>query len=117
MNYQDFGLKIKFLNIKNLISNIKMDQNSGLKAPKKLACLLVKKCSNNGQELGNFKLITLYATAMNSSRIHHILVTETRNRKPNNRGIHDRNRNFKNRARILISGHIKVLRFLLLYFR
>ena len=37
-----------------------MDQNSGLKAPKKLACLLVKKCGNNGQELGNFKLITLY---------------------------------------------------------
>ena len=60
MNYQDFGLKIKFLNIKNLISNIKMDQNSGLKAPKKLACLLVKKCGNNGLELGNIKLITLY---------------------------------------------------------
>ena len=37
-----------------------MDQNSGLKAPKKLACLLVKKCGNNGLELGNFKLITLY---------------------------------------------------------
>ena len=60
MNYHDFGLKIKFLNIKNLISNIKMDQNSGLKAPKKLACLLVKKCGNNGLELGNIKLITLY---------------------------------------------------------
>ena len=59
MNYQDFGLKIKFLNIKNLISNIKMDKNSGLKAPKKLACLLVKKCGNNGLELGNIKLITL----------------------------------------------------------
>ena len=44
-----------------------------------------------------------YATAMNSSRIHHFFVTETRNRKPNNRGIHNRNRNFKNRARILIS--------------
>ena len=41
---------------------------------------------------------------MNSSRIHHFFVTETRNRKPNNRGIHNRNRNFKNRARILISG-------------
>ena len=50
MNYHDFGLKIKFLNIKNLISNIKMDQNSGLKAPKKLACLFVKKCGNNGLE-------------------------------------------------------------------
>ena len=37
-----------------------MDQNSGLKAPKKLACLLVKKCDNNGLELGNIKLITLY---------------------------------------------------------
>ena len=37
-----------------------MDQNSGLKAPKKLACLLVKKCGNNGLELGNIKLITLY---------------------------------------------------------
>ena len=60
MNYHDLGLKIKFLNIKNLISNIKMDQNSGLKAPKKLACLLVKKCGNNGLELGNIKLITLY---------------------------------------------------------
>merc|ERR1711983_19894 len=60
MNYQDFGLKIKFLNIKNLISNIKMDQNSGLKAPKKLACLLVKKYCNNGLELGNIKLIILY---------------------------------------------------------
>ena len=39
-----------------------MDQNSGLKAPKKLACLLVKKCDNNGLELGNIKLITLYIT-------------------------------------------------------
>ena len=37
-----------------------MDKNSGLKAPKKLACLLVKKCGNNGLELGNIKLITLY---------------------------------------------------------
>ena len=46
-----------------------------------------------------------YATAMNSSRIHHFFVTETRNRKPNNRGIHNRNRNFKNRARILISDN------------
>ena len=46
-----------------------------------------------------------YATAMNFSRIHHFFVTETRNRKPNNRGIHNRNRNFKNRARILISAH------------
>ena len=67
MNYHDFGLKIKFLNIKNLISNIKMDQNSGLKAPKKLACLLVKKCGNNGLELGNIKLITLYVEAISSS--------------------------------------------------
>lgn len=41
-----------------------MDQNSGLKAPKKLACLLVKKCGNNGQELGNFKLITLYVFSL-----------------------------------------------------
>ena len=40
-----------------------MDQNSGLKAPKKLACLLVKKCGNNGLELGNIKLITLYVAA------------------------------------------------------
>ena len=66
MNYHDLGLKIKFLNIKNLISNIKMDQNSGLKAPKKLACLLVKKCGNNGLELGNIKLITLYNTVEHS---------------------------------------------------
>ena len=43
--------------------------------------------------------------AMNSSRIHHFFITETRNRKPNNRGIHNRNRNFKNRARILISEY------------
>ena len=43
-----------------------MDQNSGLKAPKKLACLLVKKCGNNGLELGNFKLITLYTKSGNS---------------------------------------------------
>ena len=41
-----------------------MDQNSGLKAPKKLACLLVKKCGNNGLELGNIKLITLYKRFM-----------------------------------------------------
>ena len=47
-----------------------------------------------------------YAMAMNSSRIHHFFITETRNRKPNNRGIHNRNRNFKNRARILISVFI-----------
>ena len=44
-----------------------MDQNSGLKAPKKLACLLVKKCGNNGLELGNFKLITLYTRKSETS--------------------------------------------------
>ena len=49
-----------------------------------------------------------YATAMNFSRIHHFFITETRNRKPNNRGIHNRNRNFKNRARILISEYYMV---------
>ena len=42
-----------------------------------------------------------YATATNSHRIHQYFVTETRNRKPNVRGICNRNRNFKTRARIL----------------
>ena len=42
-----------------------------------------------------------YATATNSHRIHQFFVTETRNRKPNDRGICNRNRNFKTRARIL----------------
>ena len=50
MNYHDFGQKIKFLDIKNLISKNKMDRNSGWNAPKKPACLLVKKCRNSGLE-------------------------------------------------------------------
>ena len=56
------------------------------------------------RELQNEPLLD-YASATNFSRIHHFFVTETRNRNPNNRGIHNRNRNFKNRARILISGY------------
>ena len=52
-----------------------MDQNSGLKAPKKLACLLVKKCDNNGQELGNFKLITLYYRIPQFGGVLDILIT------------------------------------------
>ena len=52
-----------------------------------------------------------YATAMNFSRIHHFFVTETRNRNPNNRGIHNRNRNFKNRARILNSAFKQASKF------
>ena len=50
MNYHDFGHKIKFLDIKNLISKNKMDRNSGWNAPKKPTCLLVKKCRNSGLE-------------------------------------------------------------------
>ena len=45
-----------------------------------------------------------YATATNSHRIHQFFVTETRNQKPNDQGICNRNRNFKTCARILNTG-------------
>ena len=40
-----------------------------------------------------------YARALNYRRIHLFFKTETRNRNPDNRGICNRNRHFKNRNR------------------
>ena len=45
-----------------------------------------------------------YATALNSRRIRLFFKTENRNRNPDNRGICNRNRHFKNRNRKSNSG-------------